>query len=85
MDLFVTNLGQDQIVLGYPFLQLFNPTINWKEGDIRHSSEVLATPVQLWRHCKKVWQLDKVQCLRKTMFAQQWSAEANKDKVKLKE
>ena len=27
MDFFITDLGQDQIVLGYPF-QIFNPTIN---------------------------------------------------------
>ena len=28
MNFFITNLEQDRIVLGYPFLKLFNPDIN---------------------------------------------------------
>jgi hypothetical protein len=28
-DFFITDLGQDQIVLGFPFLKDFNPEINW--------------------------------------------------------
>ena len=38
MDFYVTNLGQDRIVLGYPFLRMFNPTINWSNGGINHLS-----------------------------------------------
>jgi hypothetical protein len=30
--LFVTNLGKDHIILGYPWFEAFNPKINWKEG-----------------------------------------------------
>jgi hypothetical protein len=29
---FVTNLGNDHIILGYPWFEAFNPKINWKEG-----------------------------------------------------
>ena len=29
---FVTNLGQDCIIFGYPWLWTFNPTIDWKRG-----------------------------------------------------
>jgi hypothetical protein len=29
---FVTNLGRDHIILGYPWFEAFNPKINWKEG-----------------------------------------------------
>jgi hypothetical protein len=33
-QLFVANLGKDHIILGYPWLEAFNPNINWKEGKI---------------------------------------------------
>ena len=26
---FITALGQDRIILGYPFLRTFNPKVNW--------------------------------------------------------
>jgi hypothetical protein len=29
---YVTNLGQDRVILGYPWLWEFNPDINWEEG-----------------------------------------------------
>src|SRR5712675_3445124 len=44
MDFFITNLGQDRIVLGYPFLRFFNPTINWEKGNLDHASLVEITP-----------------------------------------
>jgi hypothetical protein len=31
---FITNLGQDRIILGYPFLYCFNPPIDWTAGRI---------------------------------------------------
>ena len=40
MDFFITNLGQDRIVLGYPFLKLFNPNINWTKGNLTQTSTV---------------------------------------------
>jgi hypothetical protein len=29
---YVTNLGRDHIILGYPWLQEFNPEIDWEKG-----------------------------------------------------
>src|SRR5712671_6143765 len=86
MDFFITNLGQDRIVLGYPFLRVSNPTINWEKGNIHHTSLIEITPVLLLKHCRRVWQTDKDLCfLRKATFAQKWTAAANQSKEKLKE
>jgi hypothetical protein len=38
---YITSLGKDCIILGYPFLYDFNPKINWKTG------KVSGEPVQL--------------------------------------
>jgi hypothetical protein len=32
MTFLVTNLGEDKIVLGYPWLAVFQPKINWKDA-----------------------------------------------------
>ena len=70
MDFFVTDLGQDQIVLGYLFLWIFNPTINWSNGGINRLSQITITPTKLWKHCQQVWEKDKKICIHKTHFAQ---------------
>ena len=31
---YVTNLGTDRIILGYPWLEAFNPQLDWKNGTI---------------------------------------------------
>jgi Retroviral aspartyl protease len=33
-QLHVTNLGRDRLILGYPWLEAFNPEINWAEGEL---------------------------------------------------
>src|SRR5712672_3651174 len=58
MDFFITNLGQDRIVLGYPFLRFFNPTINWEKENLDHTSLVEITPSLLLKHCQQVWKTD---------------------------
>jgi hypothetical protein len=35
LKFFVTNLGRDRIILGFPWLAAFNPEINWAEGLIK--------------------------------------------------
>jgi predicted aspartyl protease len=35
LKFFVTNLGKDRIILGYPWLEAFNPEINWEKGQIK--------------------------------------------------
>jgi len=32
---FLTSLGKDQMILGYPFLREFNPQIDWSEGKLK--------------------------------------------------
>ena len=83
MDFFTTNLGQDRIILGYPFLKLFNPNINWTKGNLTWTSTVSITSVYLWKHCQLVWQEDKIFCIWKTTFAQQWALKAKKGKTTL--
>ena len=85
MDFFITDLGQDQIALGYPFLQMFNPTINWSNGGINHLSQITITPAKLWKHCQCVWEKDKKICICKTHFTQRWAADANQKRSKLSE
>ena len=50
VDFFITDLGQDRAVLGFPFLRDFNPNINWNEGTIKPEPQIFITPVQLWEH-----------------------------------
>jgi hypothetical protein len=47
VDFFVTDLGQDCIVLGFPFLKEFNPEINWETGVILPTNKIFATPKYL--------------------------------------
>ena len=89
VDFFITDLGQDRAVLGFP-LRDFNPNINWNEGTIKPEPRIFVTPVQLWEHRWRVWkydghQLPKLDFLRRVSFAQQWAAEANKAKERMKE
>ena len=34
-NFYITNLGKDRIILGYPFLRQFNPRINWVKGKLK--------------------------------------------------
>ena len=34
MRFFLTGIGKDRFILGYPFLFTFNPQIDWKKGHI---------------------------------------------------
>src|SRR5882672_10536327 len=41
---FITNLGKDQLILGYPWLEEFNPEINWTDGKLLGTHIHLKTP-----------------------------------------
>jgi Aspartyl protease len=92
---FITDLGQDQIILGYPFLYHFNPPVDWTAGRIRGAPIQLQSP-----HYKYVqrtilrMQMEAIQhhgrpkegqalFVRRTNIAQQWAQEAEKGKVHL--
>ena len=83
-EFFITNLGQDRVVLGYPFLQNFNPQIDWDKGELHRAKQVKATPKQIWEHCWRLWRTGRTSQIRKTTFAQKWAAIADKTKEKLK-
>jgi hypothetical protein len=40
LQFFVTDLGKDQMILGYPWLQTFNPDINWTNGELKKQLSV---------------------------------------------
>src|ERR1700748_1687253 len=40
-DFYITNLGKDRIILGYPFLEKFNPKIDWSEGRLTEGPVVI--------------------------------------------
>ena len=35
LQFFVTNLGSDNMILGYPFLAIANPELDWKKGTMK--------------------------------------------------
>jgi hypothetical protein len=43
VDFYITGLGQDRAVLGFPFLQDFNPEINWDTKDILPLKQIFIT------------------------------------------
>src|SRR6266446_8072570 len=63
--LYEMSLGEDQIIFGYPWLQTFNPQIDWKKGKVtmpwpkawaKRRSTTIATveqiPKEYQRHSK---------------------------------
>jgi Retroviral aspartyl protease len=67
---YVTNLGQDRIILGYPWLREFNPEIDWGEGTLIGDSVRLEEIGMVWEGYKEQQQQTKI---RKTHFAQEWA------------
>src|ERR1700741_4646302 len=47
---YVTKLGSDRLILGYPWFREFNPNINWKHGNIIRSKIKLETVFKNWAH-----------------------------------
>jgi hypothetical protein len=43
LQFFVTDLGKDCMILGYPWLQTFNPDINWTNGKLKGQLSVQTT------------------------------------------
>jgi hypothetical protein len=48
----VTNLGGDQIILGYPWLWEFNPEVDWEEGQLPREKVVLEEIGVVWAQYK---------------------------------
>jgi Retroviral aspartyl protease len=65
---YVTNLGQDHVILGYPWLQEFNPDIDWEEGQLIGEGVKLEEIGITWKNYR-----EKRIEVCKTYFAQDWA------------
>jgi hypothetical protein len=61
MKFLVTDLGEDKVVLGYPWLAAFQPKINWKEATIMEDMQPIVIKTlglemdkRSCTHCKSV-------------------------------
>jgi hypothetical protein len=64
----VADIGEDDLILGYPFLENFRPIIDWAKGKLKGSI--------------KAWTVTKSQ-LRRTMVAQQLAEKVTDKKQKM--
>jgi Retroviral aspartyl protease len=67
---YITNLGQDCIILGYPWLREFNPEIDWEEGTLVGEGVKLEEVGMAWEGYKEQQRQIRIQ---KTHFAQEWA------------
>jgi hypothetical protein len=73
---YVANIGEDDIILGYPFLEATNPKISWKEGILEGTIILLMVQShqeQLLGNKRPIW-------LAKTTTATQLAMEAASSK-----
>ena len=93
---YITNLGEDHLILGYPWFQKFNPKINWMEECLEEGPAWLETQwFTLWawqqsraaiksiREQPEYEEGDEIILLRKTNAAQEWVIAANRKKKTL--
>ena len=50
---YVADIGQDDFILGYPFLEASNPDIDWRNGQINGFTTISTTKVDDWRPPQK--------------------------------
>ena len=88
---YITDLGFDRILLGYPWLSSYNPQINWKEGMVE-GEIILRTMTNAWERWKELQKKALVATVAvdeegeedweikvaRMNFAQEWAWEANK-------
>jgi hypothetical protein len=56
-NFYITNLGKDQLILGYPFLHRFNPKVNWWQGTLEGGQVQIQSTI--FKHLDKLvthWQ-----------------------------
>jgi hypothetical protein len=81
---FVTNLGKDRIILGYPWFEAFNPKIDWKEGKLLGPRmELKTTGAVSQEHVNQAYEIRRLAMeLRKTTIAQKMAEAFHTDKPK---
>jgi Retroviral aspartyl protease len=81
----VTNLGKDRIILGYPWLEAFNPQIDWRNGKIHGPQTKFKTTTAVSReHEQEAYRLCRLclgqkERLRKVTIAQQMAEKYYED------
>ncbi len=88
MQFFLTNLGKDCFILGYPFLYTFNPDMDWRRVVLKGGEVCLETvgfrqaqcqveqcQAEAWR-CAKTLADDEELWVQKMTTAQQWVHDA---------
>jgi hypothetical protein len=80
----ITNLGRDQIIFGYPWLEAFNPKINWKEGKLLGPQTKLKTTRAVTpEHIGEAYEIQRMAMqARKTTIAQRMAGNFQTDKPK---
>jgi hypothetical protein len=88
---FITNLGHDWAIFGYPWLKFFNPKVNWTQGVLEEPPvQVEMSLFKWWKKYQLVLKACANTCsvgegksahIARTNLSQQWAEEANKDKA----
>jgi hypothetical protein len=94
---YITNLGDNCILLGYPWLEEFNPNIDWKVGAIKGLQIKLEVTSLAWQNwwqgqaaikiaqMEPEWEASDELIICKTHFAQDWAIMEHAQKGKDKE
>ena len=55
LQFFVTNLGSDNMILGYPFLAVTNPELDWKKGTMKGTVVTSMHNAHKWKVLSQIW------------------------------
>jgi hypothetical protein len=88
---FITDLGHNRAIFGYPWLKFFNPKIDWAQGVLKEPPvKVETTLLKHWKRRQLILKAHvearsmgegKKAHIARTNLSQQWAEEANKAKA----
>ena len=55
LQFFVTNLGADNMILGYPFLAITNPELDRKKGTMKGTMVTSTHNAHNWKVLSQIW------------------------------
>ena len=88
MKFYLTNIGKERFILGYPFLRTFNPEIDWEKGELKAGKVGLETLSfrKAQKNVQRTQQAALKECgrpkegqalyIRKTTMSQKWAHQA---------
>jgi hypothetical protein len=65
-EFYITNLGKDRLILGYPFLRTFNPKVDWRKGKLLEGTVKIQS--SMYKHLDRMvtrWQIKAIKSLGK--------------------